>query len=143
MIDVVEAAQPDRARVAHWIGQLYSAHDHMLEETALLGRADDMIAANRICFLRRNGAEIGYAALHDMGDHMFIRHFVIDATLRRTGIGTAAFEALEARCFAGRQVRLDASHTLDAPRSFWEAQGFRIMGYTMRRNVDPLDGVAA
>ena len=104
-----------------------------MDEAGLLGRADEMIRANRICFLRRDGAEIGYAAMHDMGDHMFIRHFVIDRSLRRAGIGSAAFQALRQTCFPGRQVRLDASHEMEGPRTFWEAQGFQVMGYSMRR----------
>ena len=133
MIEVVQEKAPDRARVAGWIGQLYSAHGHEMDRGGLLGRADEMIRANRICFLRRDGAEIGYAAMHDMGDHMFIRHFVIDRSLRREGIGSAAFEALRQACFPGRQVRLGASHEMEGPRTFWEAQGFQVMGYSMRR----------
>ena len=135
MIEVVEDPRPDPTRVGAWIGQLYGAHGYDLDEDGLLGRAEAMIAANRICFLHRDGSEIGYAALHDMGEHMFIRHFVIDKEMRREGIGQAAFGALEAACFPGRQARLDASHTVIGPREFWEAQGFRIMGYTMRRDA--------
>lgn len=136
MIEVVQEFQPDRTRVAAWIEQLYVAQDYHLDADALLIRADEMIAANRICFLMSDGAEIGYAALHDMGDHMFVRHFVIDKACRRAGIGGAAFRALQAACFPGRQTRLDASHVIDGPRAFWEAQGFEVMGYTMRLDVE-------
>ncbi|MEM6624096.1 MAG: GNAT family N-acetyltransferase [Pseudomonadota bacterium] len=134
MIEVVPGGAADRAAVAGFIGQLYAAHDHPWDQDALLVRADEMIAANAIYFLHRDGETIGYAALKEMGDHMFIRHFVIDAGMRREGVGSQAFRALEAACFPDRQVRLDASHKIERPRAFWEAQGFQVMGYTMRRD---------
>ena len=126
----------DRDDVARFIGQLYDATDYHLEWQALQGRADDMLAAGPVYFLCRNGARIGYAALKDMGDHMFIRHFVIDRDLRGSGVGSRAFAALERTCFPGRQSRLDASHMVEGPRAFWESQGYEVMGYTMRRDAE-------
>ena len=129
---MVPGGPQDRESVADFIDQLYRATNHHLDRTALLGRADDMLAAGPVFFLEGDGARIGYAALRDMGDHMFVRHFVIDKAMRGKGVGAQAFKALQAAQFPGRQARLDASHTVTGPREFWEAQGFKIMGYTMR-----------
>jgi len=98
-----------------------------------------MLAAGPAYFLVRGGERIGYAALKDMGDHMFVRHFVISEALRGQGMGARAFRALEAACFPGRQIRLDASCELPGPRAFWESQGFAVMGYAMRRSAQTED----
>lgn len=137
MIEVVEGGPADRDLVADYIGQLYAIDtENPTGRPVHLSRADDMLAAGPVYFLRRDGEVIGYAALKEMGDHMFVRHFVIDARLRGAGLGTAAFRALQAACFPDRQVRLDASHRISGPREFWEAQGFQIMSYTMRRAAE-------
>ncbi|MEM9138313.1 MAG: GNAT family N-acetyltransferase [Pseudomonadota bacterium] len=134
VITVEPAGVEDHADIADFIGQLYGASDYHLDRAGLAGRADDMLAAGPVYFLSRAGQRLGYAALKDMGDHMFVRHFVIDKAHRRKGVGSEAFAALERACFSGRQVRLDASIERSEPRAFWESQGFQIMGYSMRRD---------
>lgn len=136
-IRIVPAAAEDHPLIADYIGQLYNAAG-----TVRTGRdvheqrASDMLAAGPCYLLHRGDAVIGYAALKDMGDHIFVRHFVIDADLRGAGLGARAFGALQAACFPGRQVRLDASCDVPGPRAFWESQGFKVMGYTMRRDAE-------
>ncbi|MEM7742653.1 MAG: GNAT family N-acetyltransferase [Pseudomonadota bacterium] len=136
MIEIVPGTADDREVVAGYIGQLYrAAYDMPTPEEALLARADEMLAAGPVRVLRKDGETIGYAAYKEMGDHVFVRHFVIDETLRRTGLGARAFDALEDACFGGRQVRLDATHERPGPRAFWESKGFSVMGYTMKRDA--------
>ncbi|MEM1164478.1 MAG: GNAT family N-acetyltransferase [Pseudomonadota bacterium] len=133
---IIPGGPEDRDAVAAFIGQLYAAHDYNMDWPALQTRADEMLAAGPVFFIEQSDRRIGYAALKDMGDHMYVRHFVIDQEQRGKGMGSSAFKALQAAQFAGRQVRLDAPHETPGPKAFWERQGFAVMGYTMRRNAE-------
>lgn len=76
---------------------------------------------------------VGYAIWADMGDHAFVRNFLVVEGLRRRGLGAALFARFAAEVLpAGRQIRLDAD--AGAPRAFWEAQGFSAVRQAMRRD---------
>ena len=76
---------------------------------------------------------VAFASLQDAGDYMLVRHFAVDAAERGKGTGRAAFEALEARAFPGRNSRLYASIDVPGPKAFWEKMGYGAFGYMMER----------
>lgn len=134
MIALAEATEADEARLVELIAQLWEAHDDGASSDRAEVRAKLPVyrAHYRPLMLVRDGKAVGYALVKEMGDHVFIRHFGIDAAHRGTGIGRAAFTALEA-AYPGRRFRLDASLKTTAPRAFWEAMGFTARAWSMER----------
>ena len=118
--------------------QLWLAHENdatrvLPEETQ--SRAVDMLANYDVLLLSEGGRPVVYTAIKDNGDHVFIRHFVVDDAARGRGIGRAAFQHLASHRFAGRSFRLDASVKVPGPRAFWETLGFRPRAWAMERRA--------
>lgn len=135
-ITVAEAGPADRETVLRFYHQLVLAHGH---ERTLDGSREKLgqilSAPYRVHLLRRADQIVGSAVWMEMGDHVFIRHFTIDTAVRGQGVGAAAFAALEAACFSGREVELDVSTGMEAPLAFWQAHGFHPIGTLLRRDM--------
>ena len=132
MIGVRDARPDDLDRLSDLVGQLWEAHGDTDLDPARTGpRAAFLLDHCDVRMFTRDDRVIGYAALYDMGDLMFVRHFVIDRAVRGSGTGRAAYEVLARTCFPGRAVRLDASVKISQPRAFWEAMGFSAIGWVM------------
>lgn len=122
--------------------QMWAAHTHenddidITDRNAATRRAKVLMTGSAVLMFGRGRQIIGYAALQDQGDYMFIRHFLIDAAHRGNGTGRAAYNALAEACFPGRPVRLDVSMHVAEPRAFWEALGFFARGIAMQRDAE-------
>ncbi|MEL6476905.1 MAG: GNAT family N-acetyltransferase [Pseudomonadota bacterium] len=94
-------------------------------------------AGHRAVLFRRQGLALGMAIWMDMGDHVFLRNFVIDRDHRREGFGAALFARWRSDLLpAGTKLRLEVG-ALHAQK-FWERQGFSIWSTGMR--LDPREG---
>ena len=128
------AISEDLELLTGYLRQLNASHGesrYTLEQ--MRARMAEIIRDGEAVVILSHGAPAGYAVIEDHATHAFIRHFLIVEGARRAGLGRAAFAALEAAHFPGRQVRLDASIKVPGPRAFWEAIGFRIHACAMRR----------
>ncbi|MEO1492692.1 MAG: GNAT family N-acetyltransferase [Pseudomonadota bacterium] len=141
-LTIRDAGEGDLALLAGFVLQLWEAHGSIAGPNTPDDRARTLLDTTAVKFIERDGVPIAYAALLDMGDYMFIRHFAVDRAHRGGGTGRAAFDALEAACFAGRGVRLDASVKIPGPKAFWEAMGFHVHAHAMQRDARPVEGAA-
>ncbi|MEM8793609.1 MAG: GNAT family N-acetyltransferase [Pseudomonadota bacterium] len=93
-----------------------------------------MLDAGHGAALMRNGAEpIGCILWMDMGDHVFVRNYVIAEGHRGRGLGAALFHRLRAEVLPPKPLRLEASE--DGARAFWSKQGFGPWSTGMRDDL--------
>ena len=108
-------------------------HDPVTPDAARLKIARGL-PHHRTVLFRHAGRAIGMIMWADLGDHLFIRNYVVREQFRRRGLGAALFRRLRAEVFpAGLPLRLEASE--DSSRAFWVAQGFHDWSTGMR--TDP------
>lgn len=134
-LSIRAATEADLGVLAGFVRQLWEAHGSVDGPNTPEVRARSLLDTTDVKIVERGGTPIAYAALLDMGDYMFIRHFAVDRAHRGSGTGRAAFDALEAACFPGRGVRLDASVKIPGPKAFWEALGFHVHAHAMQRGA--------
>lgn len=132
----MRAGEGDLPALAALYVQLAAAHGESYtgeRAAAKLGKA--LAAGHEAVLFRHRGAVIGNVLWIDLGDHVFIRNYVIDAGHRGRGLGAALFCRFRAE-FLGPDtpVRLEAS--ADYSRAFWAALGFREWSVGMR--ADPI-----
>ncbi|MEO0819241.1 MAG: GNAT family N-acetyltransferase [Pseudomonadota bacterium] len=115
--------------------QMLAAHGDSMAADAIcekLGKGLD--AGQRATLFRHARRTVGFVVWADLGDHVFIRNFLIDEDLRRQGLGRTLFERFRTECLApGTPLRLEAS--ADHALRFWEAMGFAAWSTGMR--LDP------
>ncbi len=131
------ATEDDLPRAVALIGQLWQAHDEDDYDDASLRARTEQIMQTRDCYMiEHEGASLAFASLQEAGDHVVVRHFSLEASERGKGLGRAAFQALEAHAFPGRNSRLYASNRHPGPKAFWEKMGYHVFAYTMERKGD-------
>lgn len=136
-IVITPAGEADLPALARLSVQLAAALGGSQTPEVARGRfASHLRHGYRVAAFRSGEAIIGYALWLDLGDHVFLRQFVIDAPLRGRGLGRALFERLAAEVFPPRrEIRLDVLH--GGPVGFWSALGFATKTTGMRRAPDP------
>ena len=73
--------------------------------------------------MRHGGHIIGYISWYDLGDHVFVRQYMIERAYRGRGLGSALLARLRAEVLPPEaELRLEAS--ADRALRFWMAQGF-------------------
>ena len=102
-----------RERMARWVA---GAHAVALFEL------DDEIAA--------------YAVWRDDADGIYVRHFFVARSFRRSGLGRSAFGVLEER-WRGREVKLDVLLHNQRALDFWRAVGFGDYSLVLRKPEMP------
>ena len=135
-ITVEEAGAGDRECVLDFYIQLVEAHGVHRSRVEAKQHLDRILSAPyRVHLLRQGDRIIGSAVWMEMGDHVFLRHFTIDASLRGQGLGAQAYAALEAACFSGREVELVARGESATASAFWLAQEFKPVGSALIRDA--------
>ncbi|MEM7237459.1 MAG: GNAT family N-acetyltransferase [Pseudomonadota bacterium] len=104
--------------------QLTRSHGSAITLDAAREKLGLMLAAGAEARLMRHGDRlIGCVTWMDMGDHYFIRNFVIEEMVRGEGLGAAIVARLTGELLADKPVRLEASNLRS--QAFWAAQGFQ------------------
>jgi GNAT superfamily N-acetyltransferase len=124
----------DAGALAPFVLQLWSRGASDLRgEAAARGHVETLLAAgHRAWIAREGGSAVGYAMLRENGDHLFVRHFVIEESRRGRGLGRR-FATLLAERHAWPAMRLDVTDGDDRARAFWRAMGFAPPAVSMRR----------
>lgn len=113
--------QLDRAALLYV--QLHRAEDSVISLAEAVAKLSKVLEAGTTFVLMTHRERlVGYANWMDMGDHHFIRNYVIEESLRGQGLGSAMLARLKAGMLAGKPIRLEA--TSPAAQTFWRAQGF-------------------
>ncbi|MGF1503233.1 MAG: GNAT family N-acetyltransferase [Paracoccaceae bacterium] len=112
---------------------LSEAHRKAITEAAAAAKLRLMFEAGaRGALFSQHGRVIGSAMWMEMGDHVFIRHFVIEPALRGRGVGRKIAARLVAEQIgAHREIRLEAA--LPQTVAFWEGCGFDPRGTALGR----------
>lgn len=136
-IVIAPAGEADLLALARLRVQLAAVHGGQLTVEAARERlAGNLRHSYRVTAFRAGEAIVGYALWLDLGDHVFLRQFVLDEALRGRGLGRELFERLAAEAFPPRrEIRLDVLH--GGPAGFWTALGFAAKTTGMRRAPDP------
>lgn len=135
-VALVPAGTADLAVLAALYAQMYEAHDCRIAPDTATRKLARMLAApgQRALLFSHGGLTLGFAIWADLGDHVFIRDYLIDAAHRGHGLGAALFARLRAEALPpGLPVRLEAS--ADPARRFWEAQGLAAWSSGMRSDA--------
>ncbi|MEM7057437.1 MAG: GNAT family N-acetyltransferase [Pseudomonadota bacterium] len=132
---VREAISKDLPLAAELMGQLWTAHGFDDHDDSYRRSRTQKIMETCDCYLVGD-PPIAFAALQDIGDHMLIRQFCLDASHRGQGKGRAVFEALKNHAFPDRSSRLFAHIGNAASRKFWEKMGYSAFAYAMEREAE-------
>jgi GNAT superfamily N-acetyltransferase len=125
----------DRDAIAGLLAQLHGAHGAKPDRKAAAARLALLLGAEYEPWVAVEGETVvAYALTMENGDHVFIRHFVVDAAARGRGIGRALFAALDEE-YGGPQFRLDVMDGRADARAFWERLGFAPKAVNMRREA--------
>jgi len=116
--------------------QMYEAHGAKITSEAASTKLAKVLQApgQRGLLFMYDNQPIGFTIWADLGDHVFIRGYVIDAAYRGRGLGSALFARLRAESLpSGLPLRLEAS--ADHALGFWAAQGFSVWSSGMRTDA--------
>jgi ribosomal protein S18 acetylase RimI-like enzyme len=81
----------------------------------------------------QDGECVAYALLRDTPDYVYLRHFYVERTYRRRGIGREAVGLLVRQIIpADRQIRLEVLTHNERALRFWRAVGFADYAITMQ-----------
>jgi len=130
------AGNADIPVLAGFYVQMYAAHGHRIGPEAASAKLAKMLQApGQSALMFKHGERpLGFVIWVDLGDHVFIRNYVIDAAHRGRGLGSALFARLRDEILPpGRPVRLEA--TADPSLRFWKAQGFSAWSSGMRSDA--------
>jgi GNAT superfamily N-acetyltransferase len=134
-LKVRKGKKRDRAAIAGLISQLIAAHGDRRDPKIAEARLALLLAADYEPWVAVEGdAVVAYALVAENGDHVFVRHFVVDAAARGRGVGRALFRALEEE-YGGPPFRLDVMDGRADARAFWESLGFEAKAVNMRREA--------
>jgi GNAT superfamily N-acetyltransferase len=116
--------------------QVYEAHDASITVEASFVKLEKMLQApgQRGLLFRHDGLQIGFIVWADLGDHVFIRDYVIDKAFRGRGLGAGIFSRICAEALpSGKPIRLETS--ADHALRFWTEQGFTEWSSGMRTDA--------
>ncbi|MEM7178036.1 MAG: GNAT family N-acetyltransferase [Pseudomonadota bacterium] len=117
------AGQAQMDTLARLYVQLSAAHDDAYSAEEAAAKLARVLAAGAKAVVMTHGDRlIGSALWMDMGDHYFIRNYVIEESCRGQGLGGALVARLRAEILSDKPIRLEAS--AGHSRRFWAAQGF-------------------
>ena len=134
-VSLTPAGADELPLLARLYVQLYEAHGRKITEDDASVKLGKSLGAGlkSMLFMSRDQA-IGFVLWADLGDHVFIRNYVLEPALRGRGLGGALFARFRAEILAPDvAIRLEA--TADPARRFWQAQGLRAWSTGMR--LDP------
>jgi ribosomal protein S18 acetylase RimI-like enzyme len=77
---------------------------------------------------------VAYAVWRDDADGIYVRHFFVARSFRRSGLGRSAFGKLEEQ-WQGREVRLDVLLHNQRALDFWRAVGFGDFSLILRKRL--------
>ncbi len=136
-----EAGADDLPVLALLYGELYAAHGASISPERAVEKLGRMLGApcQRARLFEATGRPIGFALWAELGDHVFLRDYVITAAHRGRGLGAALFERLRAEALPdGLPIRLEASAA--HAQAFWTKRGFGVWSTGMRSDCAPPDG---
>lgn len=125
----VRAPRPDeRAQLAAWNVQLIrdEGNDSHLSLAEVEERLREWLAGDyRASLFEVGGVPFGYAIHRELSDCTHLRHFFVESTYRRRGLGRRAFEVLRREVFVpGRRLLVEALVSNTAALAFWQSVGF-------------------
>jgi len=106
-------------------------------EQRMLGLFNNGYQATFVCI---DGENIGYVLFVERKNekaesYIFLRHFFIEDTYRRQGIGKDVITQLKAEQFKDKKVLLEVLVSNERGRNFWESCGFEYRSMTMELPV--------
>ncbi|MEM1275188.1 MAG: GNAT family N-acetyltransferase [Pseudomonadota bacterium] len=129
-VTLQQAGRRDLAELARLYVEL--SPDYTIERAA--EKVSQMLSGGHGAVIMRHGeVAIGSILWMDMGDHVFIRNYVIVGGYRRAGLGSGLFARLKAELLPAKPIRLEASE--DGARTFWGKQGFALWSTGMRNDL--------
>lgn len=128
IVRVRAARGSERGRVAAWNLQLIrdEGGDSGLALAVVEARLREWLDGDyRASVFEVDGAGFGYALHRELADCTHVRHFFVEASRRRRGLGRAAFACLRRDVFpADRRILVEALLSNAAGLAFWESVGF-------------------
>jgi ribosomal protein S18 acetylase RimI-like enzyme len=110
-------------------------YDNPLPPAGLRERMARWVAGEYTVALFELGDEIvAYAVWRDDADGIYVRHFFVARSFRRSGLGRSAFGKLEEQ-WQGREVRLDVLLHNQRALDFWRAVGFGDFSLILRKRL--------
>ncbi len=134
-VTLTPAGAAELPTLARLYVQMHEAHGREITAADASAKLRKSIGAglNTLLFMNRDRA-LGFVLWADLGDHVFIRNYVIERASRGRGLGAALFARFRAEILApGTAIRLES--TADHAHRFWEAQGLTAWSTGMR--LDP------
>jgi ribosomal protein S18 acetylase RimI-like enzyme len=112
-------------------------HRNPMGVTELEGRMDAWLRGDhRAAVFETNGQLVGYALYRFDVEHVYLRHFYVEPSHRRQGVGRSALIWLRREVWAGARVRVEVLVTNDVGMAFWRGIGFR--DYSLTLEADPV-----
>jgi GNAT superfamily N-acetyltransferase len=87
---------------------------------------------SRAVLFEENGQAVGYALFDKTPEHVYLKHFFVEAEHRRKGTGRTAIEWLIENVWDGeKRIRLDVISVNERGIAFWKSLGFEDYCITM------------
>jgi GNAT superfamily N-acetyltransferase len=93
---------------------------------------------SRAVLFEEDGQTVGYALFDKTPEHVYLKHFFIEAAHRRKRAGRTAMEWLMANVWIGEtRIRLDVLSGNERGIAFWKSLGFEDYCITMELDLIP------
>jgi GNAT superfamily N-acetyltransferase len=91
---------------------------------------------SRAVVFEEDGNAVGYALFNKTPEHVYLKHFFVEAEQRRKGTGRTAIEWLIKNVWGGEQrIRLDVLTVNERGIAFWKSLGFEDYCITMELDL--------
>jgi len=112
-------------------------HRDRLTIASLQSRMTKWLAAgSRAVLFEEDGQAIGYALFNTTQEHVYLKHFFVEAKHRRQGTGRTAMQWLMTNAWGGEsRIRLDVLSENERGIAFWKSLGFESYCTTMEREL--------
>lgn len=112
-------------------------HQHELTPVEMVQRMRDFLqGAYRAVLFESDGKVVAYALFRDEEDSVYLRQFYVVRSMRRRGVGRAAFQLLAEEVFPPKRLYVEVLMHNERAKAFWQALGFGEHFVTMERLPD-------